>query len=72
MGTASNMNKSFEINQICLYSTKELIDKNCSAYFLFTSEDGKSWAGLSTEDLAENLNVLIDWEMSIMNAGGNE
>jgi hypothetical protein len=42
METASNMNKSFEINQICLYSTKELVDKNCSAYFLFTSEDGKS------------------------------
>jgi hypothetical protein len=27
---------------------------------------------LVPEDLAENINVLIDWEMSIMNAGGNE
>lgn len=71
----SSVNDTFEINQICLYPAKEFTDENCSAYFLFTETDEEgtvTWAGLSTEDLVENMNILIDWEMSITNAGGNK
>ena len=27
------------INQLCLYSTKEVNEENCSAYFLFTNKE---------------------------------
>ena len=62
------------INQICLYSGKELNEQNCSAYFLLTDVDDDGnlvWDGLDVQDIAENINILIDWEMSIKNNGGN-
>lgn len=72
----SNINSVFDtyINQICLYSAKELDEEKCSAYFLLTKTDEENnleWDGLKIQDIAENINILIDWEMSIKNGGGN-
>ena len=70
--------QKFGITQLCLYSTKETDDAKCSAYFLFTNKETDDagnevevWDGLSTNDTDENVNLLIDWEMSIKNNGGN-
>lgn len=76
-----NMLEKSKINQICLYP--EIISdatakNNCSAYFLFVKNenqaDGKTstkWDALETTDADENINLLIDWELSITNNGGN-
>ena len=71
--TNAQVKKGSGINQIGLYSTKETDDKKPSAYFLFkkTENEVDIWDGLQTDDLSENINILIDWEMSIKNGGGN-
>lgn len=70
-----------KINQICLYPgvvSDTTIEDNCSAYFLFVKEeeqtDGSTiikWDALETTNENENINLLIDWELSIKNNGGN-
>lgn len=70
-----------KINQICLYPRIESdtnIENNCSAYFLFTKEEPQAdgsinieWDALETTNENENINLLIDWELSIRNNGGN-
>lgn len=79
-----DINKPFSINQISLYSTKEYNISNCSAFFYLTKEIkettaegseeviGVDWDGIGYDDLSENLNLLIDWEMSIENKSVGE
>lgn len=71
-----------KINQICLYpgaASDATAKDNCSAYFLFVKEDEQAdgststvWDALEiTNENENNINLIIDWELSITNNGGN-
>lgn len=60
------------INQIGLYSNAATKKEECSAYFLCVDADNPAeWAPLETQNEDENINLIIDWELSIKNSGGN-
>lgn len=56
--------EGLSINQIAIYP--ETTD-SCSAYFNLIDSENNEWDPIKLEDLDENINIIIDWQMSIMN-----
>lgn len=49
------------IHMIGLYPKNTINDKNASAYYLFTNDDGTEWQPIEIADNAGNFSIVIDW-----------
>lgn len=55
------------IHMAGLYPKNTIYDKNASAYYLFTNDDGTEWQPIEITDNAGNFSLVIDWILTFHN-----
>ena len=65
---SNNASPKTVIHMAGLYPINTVFDKEASAYYLFTNDDGTEWQPIEIADNAGNFSMVIDWVLTFQNA----